>query len=237
MALSRLFTSAAAAEAAVTALRDAGFRRAAIRTLGQGGEPVTSAQVAATGVSRDNAAFTAERINAGATLVVVEAPFGAAAKATEILQHGATVDEPGAIYEGSGLDDAAPLSSLFGWSTLSRDPAPLSSFFGMPVLSGQQAPTHSFGLATLSDNPAPLSSALGLRVLSDSAAPLSRLLGLATLSGDAAPLSSAVGMSTLSDNPAPLSSALGLRVLSQSATPLSDTVGAPVLTQDGPDAA
>jgi hypothetical protein len=61
---------------------------------------------------------------------------------------------------------AAPLSSLFGLSTISGKSGPSwSSSFGIPLLTSGQGPVLST-LPQLSRNPAPLSSLLGLRVLS-----------------------------------------------------------------------
>ncbi len=224
MALTRLFTSAARAKAAEDNLLSTGYERKSVRLI-TSADGHSAADLTRHGVASGNAKHYAERIAAGATLLIVEAPFGTAGHATAILNAaGGTEEEPAHTqHETMEWDDATPLSSAFGWKVLSHDPAPLSHALGMGALSKNQN-----AKAKLSHNPAPLSSLLGLTLLSGDAAPLSRLLGLPVLSSKAAPLSSAVGAKTLTASSGPLT----VSGLSHDPAPLSSLLGIPTLIRE-----
>ena len=240
MPISRLFTNSRDAASTVTELKKAGFGETRVQVIAKTGDHVSVDNIVRQGIGVRNARSYAKRIHQGEVLLIVDAPFGYAARATAILQRarggdGAVTDATSrqATYEGVVWDEATPLSSALGIPVLTHEAAPFSSFWHIPTLSRRQSgKRHSFGLPTLSHNPAPLSSALGLATLSHNAAPFSSALGLATLSHNAAPLSRLLSMATLSRRAAPLSKALGLPVLTNNATPLSDAVHAPVLADD-----
>ncbi len=237
MQISRLFHASADAQKAFDELKHAGFENAQL--IGGTGAAAGTDELHRHGITQESAAHLAERLSAGAALVIVDPPFGYAQEATKLLEAAGPAEDAGQSMAGyAGLhgvspDNAAPFSNAFGWPTLSHDPAPLSRLLGMPTLSRSQSPgATSHGFATLTHNPAPLSSALGLPTLTGKAAPLSSALGLSTLSSNAAPLSRAAGMSVLSSNPAPLSRKLGWRELLRDPAPLSRMLGLKVLTTD-----
>ena len=74
--------------------------------------------------------------------------------------------------------------ALFGHGPLIRNAAPLSSLFGLSTLSGKGGPswTASFGMPLLAQGGKPISSKLRLPTLSRNPAPLSSLFGLPVLS-------------------------------------------------------
>jgi hypothetical protein len=224
MALTRLFTDAARAKSAESNLLSTGYERKSVRLI-TSADAHSAADLTRHGVASGNARHYAERIAAGATLLIVEAPFGTAGHATAILNAaGGTEDEADHTrHETMEWDDATPLSSAFGWKVLSHDPAPLSHALGMGTLSNEQR-----GKAKLSHNPAPLSSMLGLKLLSGNAAPFSRMLGLPVLSSKPAPLSAAVGAKTLTASSGPLT----VSGLSHDPAPLSNLLGIPTLIHE-----
>jgi hypothetical protein len=232
MPISSFFSSGEHAQAAIAALKRNGFRPSLIRVVDNAGGPVAAETLRTKGVPVARAPAYAARINAGDTLLIVEAPFGSAAIATRILQRapGADAPPPPVTHEPYEEDNAAPLSTAFGLPILSSDPIPFSRFWNMPVLSSPHAPEKSFGMKLLSDDPVPLSSAIGMPVLSAKAAPLSSALGLKVLAARAAPLSAMLGLKVISDNAAPFSAALGLKVLSHDPAPLSRLLGLKVLS-------
>ena len=237
MPISRLFHNAADAEGAAAKLRRAGYEH--VQLVGGAGVAPGADELRRHGVAQRHVDHLAERIAAGAALVIVDAPFGTGAEATDILETSGPVDTEGVGDVGytearpAGGDNPAPLSQALGWPVLSHDPAPLSRMLGLRVLSSSQSPgDRSHGFATLSHDPTPLSSALHVRTLTRNAAPLSSALGLGVLSRVAAPLSRALGLSVLSSNPAPLSRRLGWRELARDPAPLSRALGLKVLSGD-----
>jgi hypothetical protein len=245
--ISRLYGSRSNATAAVEALKSSGFDT--VHMVTEAGEGA----VAAAGVPTAHAPVYAEGVARGETLVSVQAPFGFANAATEILDRHEPIrtDLPDHGYEPPPRDPAAPLSSAWGWPVLSSNPTPLSSFLHWPTLCMRRSPPKSdsalvddpaplsgkIGMQVLSDEPAPLSKRFGWRLLSDNPWPLSTRLGWSLLSKNPTPLSSRLGWRTLSDNPAPLSARLGWRVLSDNPTPLSTRFGWRVLSSDPEPAA
>ena len=236
MPISRLFQTAASAEEAAQKLRQSGFEH--VELLSGSGGDATALQ--RRGITHDQATRLAERLAAGAALVIVDAPFGTGVAATEILDEAGPSDAVAdagedtlAYHHRPTHDNAAPLSSALGLPVLSGSAAPLSRLLGLATLTRRQSPgPKSLGLPTLSDNPAPLSSALHVGTLAGKAAPLSSSIKLPLLSRKAAPLSSAIKMNVLASNPAPLSTAAGWKTLSKEAAPLSRLLGLPVLSGD-----
>ncbi len=226
MLISRIFYTADDAQAAIGDLTQAGFRAEGTQLVTNASGEVSDAGLVKMGILPANAAACAAAVNQGNCLLIVEAPIGTSARATEILmiarpgdtgtpaaQHEAATrpDVPqaraaaaataGAASAGAAWSGAAPLSERLGWPVLSSDTsAKKTSSFGMPLLWG---------------GPSPLSSWLGWKLLSDNPTPLSSWLGTKVLSDDPTPLSTWMGRSVLIDNPTPLSSKFNLRVLSE----------------------
>ena len=218
--VSRLFSSSTNAAAAVKDVKDYRFADNEVFTVG--GEAGAShddliTQIAQAGIAKDEASIYADKVQGGATLVVVHAPFGSARKATVLLDRHQPL--PAAVATTAAplrmpYDKSAPLSSLFQWSTINSNPAPLSSFFRWAVLTPFSL-SRSWGYSELSDNAAPLSKAASWPLLTNLSAPLSEKMKWRVLSDDAAPLSRRMNWATLSNNPSPLSSLLGWQVLSK----------------------
>ena len=168
--------------------------------------------------------FVAEQVANERSVVAVRPPFGQGLRATRILDQAGplAVAMPAPKAEATRKGSATPLSDMFGWRVLSKNPTPLSDKFGWRVLSNTAAPlSDKFGWRTrtqkthfmtseLSSKPAPLSSLFGMGLLSSKAAPLSDKFGWATRSKKTHFMTS-----ELSNEPTPLSSRLGLSVLSE----------------------
>ena len=237
------------AESVAAELKNYSFGPDHIHVVHSGGD--AEAALTAAGVSSARAKAYAETVGRGNSVVTVVPTFGKAGKAAEILDSYGPVethisDVPDTVERGprtksanvsSGSDNAAPLSSAFGWKTLDHNPTPLSSKFGWRVLLDDPTPLSSrLGWKTLSSNqtssttltsdPAPLSNLFGWKLLSDNPAPLSSWAGWRIISDDPAPLSRKFGWRVLSDNQGPKAS------LSDNPTPLSSTLGLPVLSKD-----
>ncbi len=201
MALYRLFHNNEDAMAAAAELKEAGYGEFGVDVITSMTNDAGVDAMVQRGVSPPHARYCVKRITEGAALVIVNAPFGAGAKATSILEKhnpDATEEVAASIYSGPTEDPATPLSNLFGLPVLLRNPTPLSSWLKLPIF--WQWPSNkstSFGFALLSRDPAPLSSTMGFRTLLDKAAPFSSWLGLKTLTNNPAPLSSLLGMPTL----------------------------------------
>ena len=100
--------------------------------------------------------FYLSRMQPGQSLVVVDTELGMSVTAINILEsHGAldiTHETPAMKEAYIPLSEkAAPLSSLLGWSVLSRKSgSQLTSSFGMPLLSNSGSQRSTFGLPLLS---------------------------------------------------------------------------------------
>jgi hypothetical protein len=235
MPISRLYATSDDALATVKELKEAGFREVDIHLVTSALGYVSADYMVRKGVVKTRAEGYATAVRAGAAVLIVAAPFGSAAAATEILDAGRPGDAAGAQseYEAELWDEATPMSSILKMPVLSKNPTPVSDFCSLPVLSSRQSPAEeSFGIPTTSRDPAPLSGLFGMKVLLDNAAPLSSKFGWKTLIGDATPLSSKAGMAVLSDKPSPLSDMIGLSTLSKNPAPLSSLLGLKVLTED-----
>jgi hypothetical protein len=225
----RMYETEERARAAVTKLKEGGFRDGAILEMSPGSAKSVASGIMAGRLMGHRAGFYAERVESGRSLVAVEAPFGRGQVATEIMDGCGPVDQDLKLPDDpvrTNWGTAAPLSAVLGMSVLSRNqPSPLSDALGIKTSSRSE-----FYLTSELASPSfTLSSMFGWRLLSRGAAPLSTMLGLPLLSRWAK--SSSFGMKLLSSNPAPLSSALGLSTLSRNPTPLSSALGWTVLSR------
>jgi hypothetical protein len=147
----------------VNELKRRGLRDKAVYVVG-GPEHWSEAGLVRRGIRRENARAYAERLKAGQTMLIVDAPFAGAAVAQEIMDRprprpavtpvavegeaaadgvaptplsGARYDgeEWKSSYDGGGWSEAAPLSSVLSMPLLVHEAAPFSSFFGLPTLS------------------------------------------------------------------------------------------------------
>ena len=216
----RLFSSSTNAAAAVKDVLDYRFGENEVFTIegaaGSSREDLV-AQIAQAGIAKQHVAAYADKVQGGSTLIVVQAPFGSARKATVLLdrhQPLPAVVAPPLAPARMSYDKATPVSSIFQWKTLISDPTPLSSFFRWAVLSPFSL-SRSRGFSELTDNVAPLSKALNWPLLTENVAPLSQKMKWGLLSHDAAPLSRRLNWRTLSSDPAPLSTLLGVQILSK----------------------
>jgi len=161
MSLSRMFTTEADAMATLARLTDAGFREDSVHVFGFG---TTAAKLEAHGVLKPRAALYAEQLAGGSTMLLVEAPLGSAALATDILEDGVLSNsgEPRAQHEGEIYDEQMPVSSALRMPLLLDNPTPLSSWLNWPLLS-QVGPRESwFGLPLLLKDALPTSWLLGM---------------------------------------------------------------------------
>ncbi len=176
-AIVRLFESAARADEGIKRLKTWGFEDAVISRVAPGGsEDSLAAAIAAANVLKSRAAIYAKGVARGGTLVVVRAPFGTAVIAEQLLDSAGTIDAGPVPGEPRGRewDDAAPLSSCFGWSTLSKR----GDYFLSPnlVSKGGRTSGSSLGLPELSSG----SPTFG-NLISRNGTPLSSMLKLPTV--------------------------------------------------------
>lgn len=245
--IARIYANQDTAQAALTALRDRGFRADATHLIARPETPEGTspdaeaphdpvlAAITKIGVAPQHAGIYAERVHRGEALVAVEAQFGTAQFATTVLEgaNPVSVTLPEVEYS-SGVNwvSAAPLSSALGIPVLLPDATPLSNLLKWPSL--KREPASSASLASIqkqSREAAPLSRSLKLPLLSGNAAPLSEALKWTTVFNDPAPLSEKTKLPVLSDNPAPLSTSFRLAVLSNNPAPLSSLLKLPVLSK------
>ncbi len=224
----RMYDSEERAREAVSKLRDNGYYedRVFMVTPAEGGGDPMQAVMAGQAMG-DEAAFFAERVRAGRSLVVYDSLPGTGGPAGEIMDSCGPVDTdmaPPAAPDPWG--PGAPFSAALYLPVLSGGAAPFSRTFGLPLLTYGQSTfgtlmnphwtfSKSFGMALLSKAAAPLSSLLNLPALLRNAAPLSSMTGMPQLSRSAAPLSSLLGLKLLTSNPAPLSTACRLPLLAE----------------------
>jgi hypothetical protein len=152
-------------------------------------------------VWQNHAELYADMLGKGGGLVAINAPFGTAVKAGEILDSYGPVHDP---------ISAAPRTPGFQWD----EATPLSSALRLPVLSHVKLPMEILmGMSSLTAGKAFISNLIGLPILSEGLSQRHSSMGMRLLSQSATPLSSALGLRTLSQNATPLSSMLGLAVL------------------------
>lgn len=218
--ISRIFCSSTNAAAAVKELGDHRFGENEVFTIesaaGSSRDDLV-AQIVQSGIDKADAPAYADKMQGGATLIVVRAPFGSAHKATVPMDRHQPLPAVVAAKpapQRMAYDKATPVSSMFQWATLMSDPAPVSRFF-------RWATSLTFSLsrarkyAELSNNVAPLSKALGWSLLTENAAPLSQKMKWRLLSDEPPPFSRRMNWETLSRNPSPPSRFLGVPVLSK----------------------
>ncbi len=246
--IARIYANHDAAAAALTALRDRGFRNDATHIVdppetqeatspdaGTWVDPVLET-LTKIGIPPEQASIYAERVHQGGVLVAVEAQFGTALLATTVLDGAGpvAVTVPEVEYStGINWDSPAPLSAALGIPVLLSDATPLSNFLKWPSL--KKEPASSASLASIqkqSREAAPLSRSLKLPLLTDDAAPLSAKLKLPVLFEKAAPLSEKMKWKTVFNDPAPLSEKTKMPVLSNNPAPLSTKLGLPVLSNN-----
>ena len=227
----RMYDSRSRAETAMAALGEQGLDQAQLLGATVADEPGRDAYLATlrdAGVPTEAAAFYADRLVQGASMIVARPYFGMAARATAVLDAhhplALAVPEPPAAQPAC---DPTPLSSWLGLPTLSRTQLPFESLTGLDSLKpGTRYFTERWwGRGLLISNPTPLSSAFSWRVLTDKATPLSSWLGWRLLSSNPTPFSSALGWRLQSAGATPFSTWLGWRLLSDNRTPLSTRFG------------
>jgi hypothetical protein len=199
----------------------------------KGADQAIAASLARSGIWESHVEAYVQAIREGGSLVLVEAPFGAAVVVRDILQGLDPVNAGSRVaeYALSESHNAAPLSAILNLPVLVDDPAPLSRLLGLPLLARGSAFLSSLFGPLLSRNPAPLSALTGMPLLLHRAAPLSSALRLPLLADGAAPLSSLTRLPLLSRRAAPLSSWLGLPLLVRNPAPLSSLLRLPVLIE------
>ncbi len=149
-------------------------------------------------------------------IVVVYPPFGAALKASNIMEkYGPTKrieDESISLQQYVPFkNNPAPLSSLLGISVLIKSSKQVSSMrlrprslsfisrWFKPLMDPNYALSNAFGMKLLSGGAAPLSSMFGMGVkFGKSGDDFTSSFGVKLLMDDAAPASSMIGMPTLS---------------------------------------
>jgi hypothetical protein len=152
--LIRFYEAEADALDARNDLRQRGLRETAAHVISKLEPTAGEAALIQKGVRRENAGLYAARVRSGQTLLIVDAPYGSAMLAHEILDRPRASDtaDGHSHHEGADTaDDAAPLSAVMGLPVLMHDdPAPLSSFLGIPTLS-QQKPSTTDRTSTLAN--------------------------------------------------------------------------------------
>jgi hypothetical protein len=164
-----------------------------------------TASIGQAGLAKADAAALADGVLKGGAVVVVHAAFGAAQKATNILDRfePAKTAVPARIKTGPAASvreqGAAPLSTALNWQLSHDDPAPLSNALKWSLLNDFSL-SKALNFAELSAEPGPvLSKAFGWALLSDDPTPLSTKLGWSVLKDDPTPLSTKAGWPLLRD--------------------------------------
>jgi hypothetical protein len=190
----RMYTSPAAATAAVKRLTDWGFDDAMINMVTAASTPPANAPRGAVSddpvlssimsgyVLKAHAKVYADAVRRGQALVSVLPPFGRGAVAEFLLDEAGGTVATGVVEEYDRLapwDEFAPLSSALKLPPLVRATAPLSAFLVAPVIIERRWSLFGslgvpeviaskfviFGEPSLSRSATPLSSALGLPLL------------------------------------------------------------------------
>jgi hypothetical protein len=188
-----MFSSPAAATAAVKRLTDWGFEDELINMVTASSTPPPNAPRGAASddpvlssimsgyVLKAHAIVYAERIRRGQALVSMLPPFGRGSVAEALLEEGGDTVDSGVVVDTDRLtpwDEYAPLSSALKLPVVIRATAPLSAFLVAPVIIRRRwtlfgslglpelkSGAFVFGEPKLSSSPTPLSSALGLPLL------------------------------------------------------------------------
>ena len=154
----RIYETYGGALEAANELKTKGFRDAEISLISnasnreEGAVEDLSSEIAKAGIPADDVAAFAAVVDAGKSLLVVRAVWGAAVKAIGVVdRHGpseAGVGRP--EYYASKSDDPSIFFSTFGLAMLSNDATPFSRFWNLPLLSSDPTPFSSmFTLPTL----------------------------------------------------------------------------------------
>ena len=165
MPICRLFNSPSDAQSAANDLAEAGFGSRHTTLVDSTGGYYSVTALVRKGIEKARAKSYAEAIRQGATLVIVEPPFGFAKRATDALAGAAVTEGAGDThYEGQLWDENTPASSAFGLPVLLNNDSTFSSWFGLPLLAKSQSPkvristsqkaksTFGFPLLTKSQN-------------------------------------------------------------------------------------
>ena len=154
----RIYETYGSALDAMNELKTKGFRKDEISLISNASNredgPVEdiAAEIAKAGIPAGDVAAFASFVDAGKSLLVVRAVWGAAVKAIGVVdRHGPTETGVGRPeYYASNMNDPSIFSSTFGLAMLWNDPAPLSRFWNLPLLSSDPTPFSSmFTLPTL----------------------------------------------------------------------------------------
>jgi hypothetical protein len=219
-AVARLYETEGQARAASDALIERGFARKSVVVLSKGvdqfgGGTTTADAVRAGGFLGENAAFYAEQMSQGYTLVVVGAEFGASGTARAVLNE----------YNPLPITHEPTPEPYVPWT---ERPYAFSSLLGLPMLTKSETPFSDFwGFKT---------SQTGFSHLSRWLSPLSTfsfssMIGMRPLTANGTALSSMVGMSTKSTRNEGKSGSMGMSFKTKSATPFSSLFGLPLLTR------
>ena len=221
----RIFSSEEAVNKATEALSKIGLtEHTALIASGLSGQEESAVQAAIEGkyLPSGHGAVCVQKLKQGRSLVAVNAPYGRATQAIQIMDDCGAVessdlkpytrDYPNPLSDMANLPMLVEfqsstsllpsdwsLSKMFGIPLLSRAAAPLSRMFAMKTVSSPKRPwNNSLGMPMLSGNPSPLSSLFGMKIVISKRGRKEMGFG---------------GMPLLSDNPAPASSLFGLPTL------------------------
>ncbi len=149
MAITRLFHNHDDALAAVADLTNAGFKPAHIHvvTAAQSGRLV--ATQTRLGIGEETAKKYADVIEAGGALVVLDAPFGTAIQARQVLESAHPAGASSA-YHGDEWNDDLPVSSALGLPTLWPKGSVVSSTAYLVGRLSKQSPSSLSGVAKAS---------------------------------------------------------------------------------------
>ncbi len=214
--LARFYLTEGQARGAVDALAAAEFTEDRIVMLSTTAGSDAAAAVKAGGMMGEHAAFYADQLGQGHSLVVVTPQFGMSKKAGAILD----------AHNPLPISHLPPPEPFVPWT---ERPAAFSSLFGLPTLTRSGTPFSDFwGLKTSQE---------GVTHLSRWFKPLSpgwtfsAMIGMPIKSKSDTPLSSMVGMSTRSSRNEGKTGSFGMSFKTKGGTPLSSMFGLPTLTK------
>jgi len=217
MAVARLYEQVTQAEAATSDLLANGFDASNVVTLTpMAGSAEIKSALRAGGFLGEHAAFYADQLAGGHSLVVVSPPFGMGRSAEAILKsHNplALSHEPPPEPFVPWWEEATPLSNLLGLPVLMNSDTPFSNFWGLN--------TKQDGLSHFSRWLKPLAPGFTL----------SGLLGLGFATASATPLSSMLGLPTTSKRLTGKNSSFGVPLVTKRGGTFSSVFGLPLLTK------
>lgn len=121
----------------------------------------------------------------GGALVIVQAPFGSAAAAMDILQSFDPIDSGVPDHEDRlpTWDEATPVSNVLGLRVLLDDSASFARFWNVPALSKKPVTwSTAMSIPEISRSSGPFTGTFGMALLSSKATIFSSMLGLPVLS-------------------------------------------------------